>query len=146
MKVKIIAHETGDLLPLLLDSDGLPIPAPNEFIISRRYLSPNSLVKDIRALAILYTWLKQEEIDLDSRLKSNRPFKEAEIKGGLIEFLKRDQNTRSKVKKIAVTADTFNQRLSSVRQYLAWYSDILISCLPTSSSNYNQSLENKKNY
>ena len=25
MKVKIIAHETGDLLPLLLDSDGLPI-------------------------------------------------------------------------------------------------------------------------
>ena len=35
MKVETIRHKTGDLLPLLLDDDHLPIPAPNEFIISR---------------------------------------------------------------------------------------------------------------
>lgn len=112
MKVETIAHESGDLLPLLLDSDGLPIPAPNEFIISRRFLSPNTLVRDLRGLSIFYQWIERENFDLDMRLKSARPFKEAEIKGGLVEFLRRDQESRSKVKKIAVTSITFNQRLS----------------------------------
>jgi integrase len=144
MKVYTITHESGDLLPLLLDSDGLPIPAPNEFIISRRFLSANTLVRDLRGLAVLYQWLKQGNFDLDKRLKSARSFKEAEIKGGLVEFLRRDQESRRKVRKIAVTATTFNQRLSTVRQYLSWYCDIFIGSLPSEPSNYDRALKNKK--
>jgi hypothetical protein len=56
MKVETITHESGDLLPLLLDSDGMPIPAPNEFIISRRSLSPNTLIRNLRELSVLYLW------------------------------------------------------------------------------------------
>jgi hypothetical protein len=99
MKVEIIRHKTGDLLPLLLDDDNLPIPAPNEFIISRRALSPNTLVRNLRELAVLYRWLKRENIDLESRILSNNAFTEAEIKGGLVEFLRRDQENRHSVKK-----------------------------------------------
>lgn len=144
MKVETIAHETGDLLPLLLDDDGLPIPAPNEFVISRRHLSPNTLVRDLRAIAILYRWIEREKIDLTKRLNSNRLFKEAEITGGLVEYLRRDQDARAKVKKIAVNAITFNQRLISVRQFLSWYCDIQIGSLPSNTHIYEQALENKK--
>ena len=117
MKVEIIRHKTGDLLPLLLDD--LPIPALNEFIISRRALSPNTLVRNLRELADLYRWLKRENIDLESRVSSKKAFTEAEIKGGLVEFLRRDQENRHSVKKMVVKPNTFNQRLTSIRQYLA---------------------------
>ncbi|MBB1347357.1 hypothetical protein [Pseudoalteromonas sp. SG45-2] len=108
MKVEIITHESGDLLPLLLDSNGMPIPAPNEFIISRRSLSPNTLVRNLRELSVLYLWLESESIDLELRITSKKFFNEAEIKGGLVEYLKRDHEKRRKVKKIVVTPNTFN--------------------------------------
>lgn len=143
MKVEIIRHKTGDLLPLLLDDDNLPIPAPNEFIISRRALSPNTLVRNLRELAVLYRWLKREKIDLESRVLSKKTFTEAEIKGGLVEFLRRDQENRHSVKKMVVKPNTFNQRLTSIRQYLAWYFDVTIGSLPSDSQNFDQIRENK---
>ncbi|WDD99602.1 site-specific integrase [Thalassomonas actiniarum] len=143
MKVEVIAHESGDLLPLLLGNDDMPIPAPNEFIISRRSLSPNTLVRNLRELLVLYLWLEKEKIDLDSRVRSERSFNEAEIKGGLVEFLKRDHETRRSVKKMVVTPYTFNQRLTTVRQYLAWCCDVVIGTLPNSSSEYEQIIDNK---
>ncbi|NOQ63467.1 MAG: tyrosine-type recombinase/integrase [Methyloprofundus sp.] len=143
MKVEIIRHKTGDLLPLLLDDDNLPIPAPNEFIISRRALSPNTLVRNLRELAVLYRWLKREKIDLESRVLSKQAFTEAEIKGGLVEFLRRDQENRHRVKKMVVKPNTFNQRLTSIRQYLAWHFDVTIGSLPSDSQNFDQIRENK---
>ena len=144
MKVEVITHETGDLLPILLDSDGMPIPAPNEFIISRRALSPNTIVRNLRELSVFYRWLEKQSMDLDSRIHSLRPFTEAEIKGSLIEFLRKDHEKRRKVKKLVVTPNTFNQRLMTVRQYLVWYFDIAICSLPNSSKDYELMLENKK--
>ncbi len=143
MKVEIIRHKTGDLLPLLLDDDNLPIPAPNEFIISRRALSPNTLVRNLRELAVLYRWLKREKIDLESRISSKQAFTEAEIKGGLVEFLRRDQENRHSVKKMVVKPNTFNQRLTSIRQYLAWHFDVTIGSLPSGSQSFDQIRENK---
>jgi integrase len=144
MKVETIAHESGDLLPLLLDSEGMPIPAPNEFIISRRSLSPNTLTRNLRELSVLYTWFEKENIDLDIRICSKQFFNEAEIKGGLVEFLRRDHEKRHKVKKITVTPNTFNQRLITIRQFLAWYIDVVIGSVPYSSDSYNQMIDNKK--
>jgi len=143
MKVETIAHESGDLLPLLLGSDDMPLPAPNEFIISRRSLSPNTLTRNLRELAVLYRWLEKEQIDLDRRIKSNRSFNEAEVKGGLVEFLKRDYGNHRCIKNITVTPFTFNQRLTTVRQYLAWYFDVIIGSLPSDSKKYEKILDNK---
>lgn len=144
MKVEIITHESGDLLPLLLDSNDMPIPAPNEFIISRRSLSPNTLVRNLRELSVLYLWLESESIDLELRITSKKFFNEAEIKGGLVEYLKRDHEKRRKVKKIVVTPNTFNQRLTTVRQFLSWYIDVVMGAIPLSSSSYEQTLANKQ--
>jgi integrase len=144
MKVETITHESGDLLPLLLDGDGLPIPAPNEFIISRRSLSPNTLTRNLRELSVLYLWLENENIDLESRISNKLFFNEAEIKGGLVEFLRRDHEKRQKVKKLVVTPNTFNQRLTTVRQFLAWYFDVVIGSVPYSSNHYEQLIENRQ--
>ena len=144
MKVETIAHESGDLLPLLLDRDGMPIPAPNEFIISRRALSPNTIIRNLRELSVFYLWLERQGINLDSHIYSERSFSEAEIKGSMVEFLRRDHDKRRRVKKLVVTPNTFNQRLMTIRQYLVWYFDVAICSLPTSSKDYELILENKK--
>lgn len=144
MKVETVTHESGDLLPLLLDSEGMPIPAPNEFIISRRSLSPNTLTRNLRELSVLYLWLEKEDIDLDLRISSKQFFNEAEIKGGLVEYLRRDHEKRRKIKKITVTPNTFNQRLTTVRQFLAWYIDVVIGSTPYSSNSYEQIIDNKQ--
>lgn len=43
-------YPSGDQLPMLVDNDGLPIPTPNEFIIGRRFLSTNTLIRNLREL------------------------------------------------------------------------------------------------
>jgi len=68
--IETITHPSGDQLPILLDGDGLPIPSPNEFILSRRYLSTNTLVRNLRELAVFYRWLGKS--DLRERILSNK--------------------------------------------------------------------------
>ncbi len=144
MKIEVISHPSGDLLPLLLDSDGMPIPAPNEFVLSRRYLSPNTLIRNLNELSGLYEWLEKESIDLDSRIKSKQLFNEAEVKGGLVEYLRRSHEKRRKVIKMTIAATNFNQRLTTVRQYLMWYIDVVIGSVAYSSNAYQQILDNKE--
>ena len=50
--VEITNHPSGDQLPLLIDQDGQPIPWPNEFILGRRHLAANTLVRNLREIAI----------------------------------------------------------------------------------------------
>lgn len=143
MKVETITHPTGDQLPLLLDGDGLPVPAPNEFIIGRRSLSPNTLVRNLRELAVFYRWLDREGVDLWARVCSEKSFSEAEIRGGLVEALRRDQDGRTKVKQIAVAPHTFNQRLTTVRQYLAWCFDVELGVMPMADTRFDRVREHK---
>lgn len=143
MRIEIITHSSGDQIPLLLDADGLPIPLPNEFILSRRYLSPNTLIRNLRELAVFYRWLDRENIDFLDRLASSG-FTEAEVSGSLIEALKRVQDVRVKIKRIAVTPNTFNQRLTTVRQYSAWCADVLSGDIPYDSLEFERLRENKK--
>ena len=42
MKVDVVLHESGEFLPILLDDGGMPIPVPNEFILSKRASSSNT--------------------------------------------------------------------------------------------------------
>ena len=66
MKIETIFHDSGNLLPLLLGSDGMPVPAANEFIISRRALSPNTLTRYFRELYVVYILLEKQHIELDN--------------------------------------------------------------------------------
>ena len=88
MDVEIILHDSGELLPILLDDDGMPIPLPNEFILSKRHSSSNTLIRNLREIKLLYQWLRMHNIDLYERLIQKRPFTEAEIVGSLVEFLR----------------------------------------------------------
>ncbi|HIC8497237.1 TPA: tyrosine-type recombinase/integrase, partial [Escherichia coli] len=108
MRIVTVSHRSGDLLPILLDGDGLPIPSPNEFLLSRRNLSTNTLIRNLRELSVLYRWLEDRQIDLRARLKIGTLFTEAEFSGGLIEFLRKDMESEDKV----VSPHTFNNRLA----------------------------------
>ena len=67
MKIEVITHPSGDQLPMLVDNNGLPIPTPNEFIIGRRNLSTNTLIRNLRELSVFYSWLEHEKVDLWKR-------------------------------------------------------------------------------
>lgn len=115
-----------------MGKDCLPIPSPNEFLLARRSLSANTLLRNLRELSVLYRWLEDREIDLESRLNLGTLFSEAEFSGGLIEFLRRDMEVEDK----AVSPHTFNNRLATIRQYFVWKIDVYISSLPLRDTQY----------
>ena len=136
MDVEVILHDSGELLPILLDDDGMPIPLPNEFILSKRHASSNTLIRNLREIKLLYEWFHIHKIDLYDRMIQKKPFTEAEITGSLVEFLRKDHEKRHKMIKIAVKPDTFNQRLITIKQFLNWYIEMYIGTLPFTSNNY----------
>lgn len=140
MKIVNITHTTGEQLPLLLDSSGLPIVLPNEFVLSRRHFSANTLTRNLRELSILYQWLIENDIDLNERFMSNRLFTEAELKGSLIEALRRKSSENMLV---AVKPNTFNQRLTTVRLFFSWALDMYSGQLPLKSNEFEQIRANK---
>lgn len=144
MKIEVITHPSGDQLPMLVDNDGLPIPTPNEFIIGRRFLSTNTLIRNLRELSVFYSWLEHEKIDLWKRIKTGQSFSEAEIKGGMIEALRRDQVTDRKITHITIAPCTFNQRLTTIRQFISWCFDMRLSSLPLFDLSYDRIREQQK--
>ncbi len=144
MKIEVITHPSGDQLPMLVDENGLPIPTPNEFIMGRRFLSTNTLIRNLRELSVFYSWLENEKIDLWKRIKTGQSFSEAEVKGGMIETFRRDQATERKITRITISPHTFNQRLTTVRQFLSWCFDMRLSSLPLSDHSYDRIREQQK--
>lgn len=133
MKIAIVTHQSGEQLPLLLDQSGMPIPLPNEFILSRRFQSTATLTRNLRELSVLYRWLDEHGIDLIAHFSSLRSFTEAELKGSLIESLR---SKSSESTSTSVRPNTFNQRLTTIRQYLSWVIDICSNQLSVASLEY----------
>ncbi|WP_231573043.1 tyrosine-type recombinase/integrase, partial [Yersinia similis] len=133
-------HKTGEQIPIMLDASGMPVVLPNEFILARRSLSTNTLVRNLRELSVLYRWLDKSNCDLSAKLLAQNSFNEAELKGSLVEALRIDQ-VNGKISTVA--PNTFNQRLTTIRQFLSWCMDVLISQLPLSSLNYERLRERK---
>lgn len=138
MRVETITHASGEQLPIFVDADGLPVPTPNEYIMGRRNLSTNTLVRNLRELMVFYHWLEREKIDLWERVMSGRSFSEAEVCGGIVEALRREQLEDRKIKKIAVAPHTFNQRLTTIRQFLGWCFDTHLNLLPLTERSYDR--------
>lgn len=143
--VKIIDHPNGEQLPLLLDTDGLPLVLPNEFILGRRHLSTNTLSRNLRELAVFWAWLEKEKVDLGQMIAIGRSFGEAHIVGGLVSFLRREKGIGKRVQKLAVAPLTFNQRLTTIRQFVEWCFDVELSHMSDMGIRYTQLIENKKN-
>lgn len=140
MKIELVTHETGEQIPMMLDDSGMPVVLPNEFILARRSLSTNTLVRNLRELSVLYRWLDKSNCDLSTKLMAQNSFNEAELRGGLVEALRIDQaNGRINV----VAPNTFNQRLTTIRQFISWCMDVFISQLPLSSLDYERLRERK---
>lgn len=125
MFVKMVRHPSGQNLPILLDDDGLPIPLPNEWVLQRRGLSPNTLTRNLRELAILFAWLGSLRIDFGACMAGERMFTEAELAGSLCERLRMAVKVPavqegvvsiSKGEKVAVSPLTYKLRLITVRE------------------------------
>ena len=140
MKIELVTHKTGEQIPMMLDASGMPVVLPNEFVLSRRSLSTNTLVRNLRELSVLYRWLDKSNCDLSAKLLAQNSFNEAELKGGLVEALRIDQ---ADGRISAVAPNTFNQRLTTIRQFFSWCMDVLTSQLPLSSLDYERLRERK---
>lgn len=108
--------------------------------MGRRNLSTNTLIRNLRELSVLYRWFNVHRIDMHSRLKNGALFSEAEFRGSLLEFLRKDMEIESKV----VAPHTFNSRLATIRQYFVWEIDVYLSSLPSNDSQYDSIQESRK--
>lgn len=144
MIVETISHPSANQFPILLDGNGLPIAAPNEFILGRLYLSTNTLKRNLNELAVLYRWFKQVGIDPLQRLSTATSFNEAEIRGSLVISLRRELSKNTKVKKIVVAPSTYKQRLTTVRQFFSWLYEVHLSSMPHSDTRY-EKIRDQKN-
>jgi len=142
--VEIIDHASGDQLPLLLHSDGLPEPLPNEFILGRRHLSANTSTRNPGGIAAFWRWMEREKIQFTDLIAGKHPLTESHISTGLIDFLHREQNSGRKVRKIAISPDTFNKRLTTVQQFVEWCFDMEISQGTDVESDYERLVERKR--
>ena len=64
MKVELVTHKSGEQIPIMLDASDMPVVLPNEFILSRRSRSTNTLIRNLRELSVLYRWLDKSNCDL----------------------------------------------------------------------------------
>ena len=51
--IELVTHKTGEQIPMMLDASGMPVVLHNEFILARRSLSTNTLVRNSRGLSVL---------------------------------------------------------------------------------------------
>lgn len=133
MYIEMINHASGEQIPILLDEQCFPVVLPNEFALSRRFLSVNTLVRNLRELSILYRWLQKKDYELATKLFGESRFTEADLRGGLVEALRFEQLSEQKK---AVAPSTFNQRLTTVLQFFNWCIDMQMSQTAFSSQYY----------
>lgn len=140
MEIRKVRQPSGAEIPILLDQDGLPIPVANEWILTRRGLSPNTLLRNLRELAILFSWFAALRIDYAACIAGLRMFTEAEISGSLSERLrwrvKASEGHTGNVtfirgEKSAVSPHTFNQRLYTVRLFMNWCFRMTMGAFPS---------------
>ncbi|MBC8998754.1 site-specific integrase [Pseudomonas sp. N40(2020)] len=153
MEVVMVEQETGERLPMILGADGLPDPAPNEWLLSRRGSSTNTLLRNARELAILVSWLEERRIDFVARIRSEWSFTEAELKGSLVERLRHSvkrpgeqsicPDGAPKWKLEPVAAETFNQRLTTVNAFFSYSFDLELGQLSSKDPMYLRVQEHK---
>jgi integrase len=124
MKVETITQPTGLQLPILLDETGLPVPIYNEFILSRANLQTNTLIRNSYELSIFDEWIKRHN-DKFLELYVKGLVGEAVINGSLVPWLRKSFDKNPKLKRLYLSPDTFNERLTTVRLFLNWHFNVV---------------------
>ncbi|MDI5922518.1 tyrosine-type recombinase/integrase [Halomonas sp. LR5S13] len=122
MKYEIISHPNGHQLPIVLDDEGMPEPLYNEYLLSRDRQKANTLKRNASELVVIARWVENQKIDLVEKFVKGT-LKEAELRGSLIPWLKRNHRKGVKVHNIYVAPEVFNQRLIALRAFLGWVYD-----------------------
>lgn len=144
MTIKIISHPSGDQLPIILDSFGMPIPLLNEFLLSRRHLSKNTLQRNAREIQTLWQWFEITNTDFVKKLKNAESFSEAQICGGAIPALRKSKTRSGNLFGVGISALTFNQKLTTSRQFIEWCFDVEIASVHGVDDRYERLLHQKK--
>lgn len=126
MYIDVVKFKNGQRLPLLLDGNGMPVVAPNEWVLSRRQRALKTLARNLQELLPLYFWLSERCIDLHTQILSGRSWGEA-LSNSLVEQLRRVRQQKRKVVKLAVSPDTANKRIRTVISFLSWYFDVVVN-------------------
>jgi integrase len=148
-RVKSIRLQSGERLPLLIDSNGVPLFEPTVFAISvlrGRNLASNSIKQALRAVMVLHSMLHQEGINLNRRLEQGEFLSYGEIdrlvalsKLDMESIWEKDKSARQQRKMISLEQarlnltrqKTINEvehgtttiRLVYIRKYLQWYAN-----------------------
>uniref|UniRef100_E6PHS9 Putative Phage integrase n=1 Tax=mine drainage metagenome TaxID=410659 RepID=E6PHS9_9ZZZZ len=120
----------GERLPLLVASNGLPVPLPNQWALFMRrpQLQSNSLTEELRAIAYLYDWATRRKVDLDERLETGNGLAPDEL-AVLYQNLRyvRPFGRDAAARRLAdvdgmrvVTGQVHATRVGFVRAYLTW--------------------------
>lgn len=122
MRIEQVKFSSGERLPMLLDDDGLPVPQVCEWLLRRRHLEFNTLMRNANEVVVIHQWARKRRINVYERIRSGKQFTEADLQS-LVEELSRPQPNGNKVTKLAVSPDTRNKRLSTTLSHLKWYID-----------------------
>lgn len=142
MEIVQVIFPTGERLPMLLDQDGQPVVAVCEWILTRRHRAFSTLSRNTNEIKALYLALHKQRIDLFERIRSARPFREAEITA-LVEHLRRPQSANKKITKLALSPDSSNKRLATSLHHIQWCFDLEILAEATSQQLREKLLENR---
>jgi hypothetical protein len=79
--VRVCRLADGERLPLVVRTNGLPIPLPNQWslYIRRFQVQSNTLTDELRTVAHVYDWAERRRIVLDERLGSGNGLQPSEI-------------------------------------------------------------------
>ena len=137
-KVHTILCKNGERLPLLIEiAKGIPIRLPNVWLLlSRRVKNQAStLEREARTIGFFHWWADKHGIDLEQRFKSGNGLTAEEINPSLYDWLRKDFTFRRDVKQIAVAPITHRSRLETIRDYVLWQIDQILS---STDINYNK--------
>jgi len=118
--LKTVMLRSGERLPMLVNSAGLPVFSPNVFAVAEvrnRHRAANTISNALAALAVFQGFLDRHGIDLDQRLNDGKLLELGEIEE-LVTECRRDLAGRGQ--KGDVAPDVCGNRIRTIRRYLEW--------------------------
>ena len=168
-RIKNIKFSYGEEFPLLLRGDGIPCFDPTTYIVSQRRtqgLAANTLRRDLQCIALLYDWAESNEIEIDQRFEKCKWLSIQEI-DHLVHYCHYNRKVHSKESPSGATAPsnvvsfeshrmrakdapkqikrhTMAVRIITIKKYLNWKANRILSSWDQSTRQFATYLETKK--
>jgi hypothetical protein len=95
-KLHIALFSSGERFPVLLNTEsGQPLLLPTRYIIDarREFRQSGTIANDLRAISWFYNWARDQQIDVEARIRGGQMFTSTEI-GGFASFLRSGRQKR----------------------------------------------------